>query len=171
MLLYFLSVFLSVWHLVFDLLPSFNPLRGGHRPPPFSPPPHSAFPLLLWGGWWERVGSRGRSFGGGTARAQCVLPRVLRALFRGRHSAQSMRATSAAPCSGKSTFLEQGRRDAFCDSPRLWVPGRFQDRSLPRNDPCAVLQGRVGRGERTLTPRTRDDIHHTPHPHSVSSVE
>ncbi len=27
------------------------------------------------------------------------------------------------------------------------MPGRFQGRSLPRNDPCAVLLGRVGRGE------------------------
>ena len=27
------------------------------------------------------------------------------------------------------------------------MPGRFQHRSLPRNDPGAVLLGRVGRGE------------------------
>ena len=151
-----------------------SPMGGPPPPPPPpsplpsipTPSPHFPFTLLLWGGWWVRVVSRRRSFGGGTARAQCVLLRVPRALLQGRHSAHSMRATSvtegvlsgAAQCAINACYLSGSLRREIkfpgaraerrlCGSPRLWVPGRFRDRSLPRNDPCAVLLGRVGRGE------------------------
>ena len=53
---------------------------------------------------------------------------------------------------GKQLPCSKSRDIAVCDSLRLWVPGRFQGRSLPRNDPCAVLLGRVGRGESALPP-------------------
>ena len=67
----------------------------------------------------------------------------------GVRSALPMRATSVASCYHHriTTFREQVRGVVMCDSSRLWVPGRFRGRSLPKNDPCAVLLGRVGRGE------------------------
>ena len=95
-----------------------------------SSPPHMGRKFCVGGSTEVCCLGRGRSFGGGAAHSQCVPPR---------------RPLATHP--GRATTLGQGRRVAVCNSPRLWVPGRFRDRSLPRNDPCAVLLGRVGRGE------------------------
>jgi hypothetical protein len=111
-------------------------------------------------------GCRGRSFRGGTARTQCVLPRLLRAFFRGRHSAQSMRATSVAPCAGKSNFLVRGRRDAFAALRGYGCPDASGTEACQETTHVQSSWG-GSEGERALTPRTRDDFlffHHNPHP-------
>ena len=102
-------------------------------------------------------GCRGRSFRGGTARTQCVLPRLLRAFFRGRHSAQSMRATSVAPCAGKSNFLVRGRRDAFAALRGYGCPDASGTEACQETTHVQSSWG-GSEGERALTPRTRDDF-------------
>ena len=54
-------------------------------------------------------------------------------------------AWCAAPC------VDAARAGSSGASPGLGVPGRLRDRSSPTNDPCAVLLGRVGRGEGALS--------------------